>query len=43
MEDESFQHAARILRRTDRDHRSMFPRSDRRMRVLHLGLVSNRL
>ena len=42
MEDDSLPYAALVLRRTDRDHRSMFPRSDWRVRVLHLGLVSDR-
>jgi hypothetical protein len=43
MEDDSFQHAALLLRHTGRDDRPMFPRSDWRMRMLYLGLVSNRL
>jgi len=42
MEDDSLPYAALVLRRTDRDYRFMFPRSDWRVRVLHLGLVSDR-
>jgi len=43
MENESFQHAALVLCRTDRDHRTMFPHSHRHMRMLYLGLVSHGL
>ena len=42
MEDDSLPYAAHLLRRTDRDHRSMLPRSHWRVRVLHLGLISDR-
>jgi hypothetical protein len=41
MEDESSHNAAVVLCRTDRDHRSMLPRSHWHMRMLYLGLVSN--
>lgn len=43
MEDDSFQYAARVLRHANRHHGSLLPRSDRRVRVLYLGLVSNRV
>jgi hypothetical protein len=43
MEDESFQNAALVLYRTNRNHRSMLPRSHWHMRMFYLGLVSNRL
>jgi hypothetical protein len=39
--DDTFQDAAFVLRHTDRDHRSVFPHSDWRVRVLYLGLVPN--
>jgi len=42
VEDDSLPYAPLVLRRTDRDHRSMFPRSDWRVRVLHLGFVPDR-
>ena len=43
MEDDSFQYAPLVLRRADRDHRSMLPRSDWRVRLLYLGIVFDRL
>jgi hypothetical protein len=42
MADDTLPYAALVLRCTDRDHRSMFPRPDWRVRVLHLGFVSDR-
>ena len=42
LEDDSLPYAPLVLRHTDRDHRPMFPRSHWRVRVLHLGLVSDR-
>jgi hypothetical protein len=43
MEDESFQNASIVLCRTNRDHRSMLPRSHWHMRMLYLGIVFNGL
>ena len=43
MEDESVPHAALVLYRTDRDHRSMLPHSHGHMRMLYLGILSDRL
>jgi hypothetical protein len=43
MEDDSFQYAPLVLRRANRDHRPMLPRSDRCMRLLYLGILSDGL
>jgi hypothetical protein len=43
MEDEPVPHAPLVLYRTDRDHRSMLPHSHGRMRMLYLGILSDRL
>jgi hypothetical protein len=43
MEDESVPYAPLVLYRTDRHHRSMLPHSHRHMRMLYLGIVSDRL
>jgi hypothetical protein len=43
MEDESVPHAALVLYRADCDHWSMFPHSHGCMRMLYLGILSDRL
>jgi hypothetical protein len=43
MEDESVPNAPLVLYRTDLDHRSMLPHSHGHMRMLYLGIVSDRL
>jgi hypothetical protein len=43
MADESVPNAPLVLYRTDLDHRSMLPHSHRHMRMLYLGIVSDRL